>query len=604
MGARVMSVGSRLRQLSSTRLRAIGGVRPGWNPLTADVFVDSVNGSDSNAGTYNAPKQTLAGASAILTGTKSLALFRGSSWRETLNVPYSGFKLGVVGSGNPPQILGSAITSGWTQPNVGTYPTLWSISFNRTGPATSNAETLSFFADGALFQYATGGFGEVTTTLNRWWASPRVPTGAGGSLSATVYLNIATNPNSNGVVYTISKRNCGIAGNAHDLTGSPDYTAEIYGPIEIRDCCGHYNALSGGKGIQQQQWLRYGSIHHCVTEALLLQDVLFSDFDPTQTQSPLAVYTNDGTGRAHTSRRLVFCGDGSGNQSGWFAHTNSSPLPWDTLSVDQCVIDGVTTGVEVEKTVSGLTVTNTAVTNASKGIKLAVGSNTIQRLFYYSSTPGGGTWVGLDGAGPDTSARVSLTEDSVFYWPAGSATGALRAGGAADSHTFRRCIIYADSVANFFAFTMTAGNTLRIENCIILVNNAGTRFLSVASGLTYFGSNNLWVGSNNGWNYNGTLYAASNLAGFAAATGQESGSVYSASTSGLFSGTVANGDFTLASTGLGATARSMGVGPSSSWNYNTRAFVATPPVKKPTPPANTAARRTYISDTTAYDWYA
>lgn len=66
------------------------------------VFVDSVNGSNANAGTFSAPKQTIAGAG---TSWSILALKRGSTFAETMTV-------GTSGTSGSPKVICAYGTSG------------------------------------------------------------------------------------------------------------------------------------------------------------------------------------------------------------------------------------------------------------------------------------------------------------------------------------------------------------------------------------------------------------------------------------------------------------------------------------------------------------
>ena len=72
---------------------------------TADAYYcDSVNGNDSNAGTYNAPFATIAHMASVDAGANKnrWRLVTGSAWREQLTVPRAGMTIDAYGPGAAP----------------------------------------------------------------------------------------------------------------------------------------------------------------------------------------------------------------------------------------------------------------------------------------------------------------------------------------------------------------------------------------------------------------------------------------------------------------------------------------------------------------------
>lgn len=558
-------------------------------------YVDSASGNDSFDGlTPATAKQTFAGAVAVLSLGMSLGLARGSNWPETLSVPYTGFRSGVYGSGAAPILLGwQTITPGsWVRHDSVTYPNVWSRSLTSEGGGEGTL-TAGLDEDGVLLPWRASIAAVESAGASGWFTSTRE------SATYTAYIYSATDPNSNGKVYRHKYRTTSIKGGPASLAAVR--TADVVGPLEADGFRGHYN-FSGGPGSQSRLLVRNGSGHH-ITTCGNLTDAMMVGFDTSYLQSPLAVYLADGRGQRVDLTRVHIPGDSSWQQSGLFAHNTSTATPWDSVNADQCIVQGVTSGVSLASGVSQ-TITNTAVLDYSaSGIICPPCPLTVSRFQCRSANTSGGSRVAVDGSSPNPAVQNVLVEDSVFYWATGNSSGCLRGGPAGSSYTFRRSVIYSDA-SNFFAFTGANSMSLTVENCIIVVLQAGTRFLSMASGLTYVGSNNLWVGGGNGWNYNGTFYAAANLAGFQSATGQEVGSIRSASATGLFSGNPADGDFRLAGSGLGATATTMGVGPANYWNHNTRSVTSGPPYKWPILPSTLIAQRSWLDNPTAYDWYA
>jgi len=81
----------------------------------ADVFVDAVNGSDSNSGTWFYPVQTIAEANTIVADGERIGLKAGQYWNESATVPISNITYKKYGRGANPKIYGSEVITGWTK---------------------------------------------------------------------------------------------------------------------------------------------------------------------------------------------------------------------------------------------------------------------------------------------------------------------------------------------------------------------------------------------------------------------------------------------------------------------------------------------------------
>jgi hypothetical protein len=580
----------------SRLMRRASGGGGEWTPARADVFVDSVNGSDSNPGTFAAPVQSLSAASAMLSAGKTMAIFRGSRFTATTGtdlfvVPYSGFKLGVVGTGDPPVFDGrKPVVGGWVRADPGTYPNVWSQTVEPPGPA-SGAENTGLWVDGTRPTYRTS-IAALSAAGEGWHSSSRT------SLSQTISVYSTVDPGTDGKEYLFTWINRGIQGHSSAVG---ERVAELYGPIETIGFRASYSGLSGGLGLQSGFWLRDGNIHHSVTEGDQT-DCLFSDWDLSLNQTPHTLYRDEGAGLSRTHTRIVITGPTSISvngtyTTGLFGHNGVSE--WDAVTCDQCVLKGVGAGYSFTTSASN-TFSNSAVLDSKNAALVSGGETFTARRLLFSSTTTGGERLAFDAAGPNPASRNFTAEDCVVYVAGGSATGALR-GGPGGTYTFRRCILYFDT-----AFTdvlnLPEGGNLVIEDCIIVSVQVGTKFVQGVGSYGFTGSNNLYVGDAT-WARTSPGGSWGTLADWQAFTGEDAGSAWAATTAGLFAGDIAAGDFRLASTGLGATATAMGVGPADHWDFQARAITAGPPVAWPVPPATTAERRTYISDPAAWEWY-
>lgn len=100
---------------------------------------------------------------------------------------------------------------------------------------------------------------------------------------------------------------------------------QVIGPIEIKRCVGHYNALSLGAGAARKLYLRDGNIHHLVSESELIEDILATEYSPQIAPSVFVAYKGDGTGFNPVFRRLLALMPGgnarvSGSNSAFYSH--------------------------------------------------------------------------------------------------------------------------------------------------------------------------------------------------------------------------------------------------------------------------------------------
>lgn len=186
----------------------------GTNPVGVNVFVDSVGGSDANDGkTSLTAKQTIAGVT--LASGQIINLKRGSKWREQLDISaYTGMRVTDYGSGVLPILDCSDVipNSGWTQPNVGTYPNVWQVTVN--SGALIATMWASIWVNNVRLKFVNG-IAAVNPTAGTFTVLGS-STGAYGATTTTLQIYSTTNPNSDGKTYEYAARNYGCAtGSGH-----------------------------------------------------------------------------------------------------------------------------------------------------------------------------------------------------------------------------------------------------------------------------------------------------------------------------------------------------------------------------------------------------
>lgn len=589
--------------------RAILGQGAGGAASSFDRYVNSVSGNDANAGTSEAlAYQNLSALTLVDNGRYGLAL--ASTWREQLTVDHP-ITIGTFGTGAPAILDGASPVSGtWTQPDSVTYPNVWSISVTRDNASPAATELLGYWEDGVRPRYATN----TTTDLQNnggWRATNRA------TQTTTIYIKSTANPNSDGIVREFSKRDYGLNGHTQTL-GSAGLTSTIVGPIEIKRCVGHYNGLSGGPGVQKQILVRDGTIHHMVSEAEDVQDVIASDFQLGfgQAQVPLTAYRAVGTGFNPVWKRAMVFGPGAAvgdGVTGILSH-GSSPIP-DSFTIEQGAFKDVSAGVSTDTTAyesRGLYCYNT-----KEATTIQAATSTVRYAMYRE--PQSSTNGHVIDVGPGTGVtKVRTIEHCVLYASSlAAASNWHRVNNKFGSIIIRNCTIVLNTVSSSHVFltAVAGGGALSITfeyNVIVRTfSGGGVQNTMVLSGTpTLTSDHNLWLGySVVDCSFDGTNKR--NLTDWQA-LGYDTNSKHLATASNYatikstyFQGAPENGDFRLKA-GIGTFTDGVSLnlaGPQYHWDWNTRAVVAGAPEVWPTLPASVAEYRTYIADPTAWDFY-
>ena len=585
--------------IPSIRGRGFRGIRGGSGVVIPILYVDSVTGNNAYDGlTEVSAKQTLAAVQAVVVAGGRISMAKGSRWREQFTVPVNSLKMQVHGTGAAPIIDGRVIVAGtWVRHDAGTYPDVWSQSLTPAGAVGSSSERTSLYADEVRLAYAASI--AAVQSSGGWFSSNR-----NGGVQ-TVYMKSTANPSGTGVVYEFTSLNNATAG--HYATIGAVRSATITGPIEMIGHRGHYGSLSGGPGRQSLILIEDGSIHHTVTEASLVEDLVCMGFDPAQTaQSPYTAYIGDGTGRTHTARRILILGDsailGADRPSGLFTH--GSTVGFDQVTFDQCITRYCLAAYSTGDIHPGaLTVSNSVTMEARRGISSGAATTTIERVMCRLEDYGGAG--GYTDTGPGTASKTRVIRNCVFAQADTSCThqAGIEIEAKGGSILIENCILYFPDAVDMRVLRFNgagAGLAVTMRNCIICGRTAGGRHLAVIGATTYVGENNIFVEPANYWevdNGSGGYTIKYSLAEWRTATGQD---LTSTTGDPGWLGDPDAGDFRLNPAGLAA---SMGCGPDEFWNFNTRAIEAGAPSAWPTLPATVAEARTYIANPIAWDFY-
>jgi hypothetical protein len=586
-------------------------------------YVDSVAGSDANSGlSASAPKQTLAAVQTLAASYgdgASIGLSKGSVWREQYTFPAANMVIGVYGTGAMPIIDGADVAGAWTQPNAGSYPNVWAQSWSRTSASTTGSEMLGYWENGTRpARYATNATTDLQTN-GGWYSTDLV------GQTSTVSIYATGNPNSDGVLREITRRHYGFSSNVASM--ALDRAGEILtGPIEIKRCVGHYNALAlGSANIPRQFFLRDGNIHHMVTEGVLSEDILATEYSPQIAPSVFVAYKGTGAGFAPVFNRLLALVPGgasrlTGSNSAFYSHASAANA---TASL----------------TLSGC---------ASRGLNFASASSQLLTVNGgYCEDPYQSAITALS-----TSNNISylMVRETTTTANSGGSAAMLRTGSNAYSFNLSHVASYTTKgacvrnttggvqpVISHSAFVntvngdgLTNGNANSTYN--IFYNNGRCMDL-ITSGLIADFNVYYFVGqAAPGLYWNGTYYNTQvALATYVSASGQDTNSVFLKAADqtsgnalafwlGIKEGTAgpSAGDFRInpacrvygmadgvARTGVFGdnTTSITQAGPQGYYNFNTRSVASGPPSRYPVLPATIADMRTYIEDPSSWDFY-
>ncbi len=578
-----------------------------------DYYVDSVNGNNANSGlTAALAVQTIAAAQALLSAGKRLGLARGSTWREQFTVPADNISIGVYGSGNMPVLDGTDIvTTGWTQPDAGTYPNVWSRSWTRAQAATTGEAKLGYWQAGVrttrradLTALQAGSNGDWHTTSL---------TGT----TVTVSVRAAADPNSDGILREITKRSHAISG--HPVTVGSTKTGQAFtGPIELKRAVEHYNSLSMGSGVAARMFVRDGNIHNAVSQGDFT-DVVMTEASPDSSPSFVAFYNSVSAGfNPIATRVLGLLPGGSGrvlNGSGFYGHGGTGRIGSFTLNA--CM----TRGADFANSDADLmTVTGGYAEDApTREINAGSADNHINHFLAWHSAaspfPANNDAIFTAGG---SASQLSASHVAIFR---------LNGGGANQSnitykHTYFHCSVVVTSPANPFAFGFPD-----IRYCIA---QGARTYNSFSTG--YTGDFNVFYFVNQAapqFQLNTTVYG--DLATFQAASGQDANSVFLKHADQVSGNGIAfwkgvalgmnNGpadcDFRInpsakvykgdgsALTGVfadGMTPITM-AGAQERWDFNLREIVPGPPTRRPILPVSIAEMRTYLESPASWNFY-
>ncbi len=419
-----------------------------------DIYVDSVNGSDSNDG--SSPASALRSIAAIsLADGKRVGLRRGSYWREQLGTDVGGpqnVRVGAYGTGRLPILDAADVASanGWTAhaTYAGVYQRVWSHSA-AAGMFVSLWEDgvrLRWVASEAALNAASAGFYVATTS---------------GVGSSTIYYKAtgATNPASNGRTVEISRRHFGLVSAAAGWIVEDLHTRrQLHNDGSV--------ALYGLGSVARRLLAEDGTKHNMlISRNALAEDCIAwkCDWADRTGSTAFVAHTADGRGYSARFRRCVTVmeidkvaaaiADGKAIDA-FYAHTSNGAQKWDEIVYEDCSIKGAVTGLSAGDTAL-LTITRPMM----RDVRVAISPNATTTNIIDPWLIGAGTDVLPNRfVSPEVSGATVTVEGARVLWAGPTWGGVVWNNQANTTITVQKSVIYRISGQSGYAEMINGQN--------------------------------------------------------------------------------------------------------------------------------------------------
>ena len=551
-----------------------GQIGIGGTADAIDSFVDSVGGNNSNAGTEAAPEQTL--SAAAWGASARVALKRGSTWRESADDAIEIRGYGATGA--LPIIRGDDVLSSWSA--HGSVSNAWTTTVAHEQTLTGR---LTVYEDGALMTRVANAAALVPGSFVGVEAAVASPA------TITIMATGSGNPNSNGKVYEASARAVGI------LLGD---NAKIDG-VRAQRVTSNNGAVEAGRYANVRRVLSvYGTKHNMLVSSGLAEDCIACRADQVTALEAASTYFVgyylDAAGLNLAMRRCFAVGDGYDSTGPALIMHDSSGHSFASFVGTQLATNGVASNFQP----AAFTVLINGLFSDTAMGPFSCYSDDATINYLQAKAGANTTGMSLNGIVGGGTYRF---RNCVFY-DTGTPSGLIRLASTLSGCTleFSNCVFYHAGFRSTMTSEGMSSGTVRVNNCIFVYTSNGNPIV-IPSGVSYSGDNNVFVPETNvNLTYQGSLKTT--IAAWRSATGQDANSIViaAANLSELFSGTVANGDFTLGGAGAGAQASALLAGPQTHWDWNAGASASGPPTAWPDVPETLTESEAYVLNPSAW----
>lgn len=591
----------------------LGNRRGGAGAFVPNFFVDSANGDDGNDGTTLATAyETLGQAESSLSASASnLGIVAGSEWQEQISTPNLSFDFRTTGSGDVPYVdAAGEVTETWAQPDSGTYPNVWAVDITHGFTSGGNQSRLPIWEDGELLTRVTS-ISECNTTPGSFYSPSDESLASVATATVNVHATDSGNPNSNGFLYEVSRRQYAVEGAFGGSSGQ-----RVVGPLKVGRQSHNDGAITLGQNSEMSQVLAIdGHKHNALQESGSCRNSVF--FNAQEVNGYLHVYyTSDGSGKNCSYSGCGFVGDVTGDYDlvfGVYCH-DIGGAAHDLMDVDSSWFIGLSTCIDSAAVTCR--VTNSYMQD-SRETGIAGGTGEFSRNLVNRTLDDGSSQF-------DPQFSGTLTIQNNGFYITGITSGLqswYRIFGTSDeTTTIQKNVIFydVDQKAQFIdtAATSTPASFVLRDN-IFLVNHSqtfGHSVIEIGDGSIDTDYNIYWMGSGTSVPRfrvaNGTNYDFSGWQG----AGYDVNSILidenDITLDDLFVGGasgLANGDFRLRTdTGLtfgDGTPIHERAGISEYYDWSSGSVQSGAPSRWPVVPSSEANSESYISDPSAWSFY-
>jgi len=333
----------------------------------ANWFVDSVNGNDANSG--KSPSQafrTIAQLESVWVAGESVALARGSHWREQMDVPGIGCPIFAYGTGNRPLLDASdVITAGqWSKTAGRTNVYECSITPNWVG---AGKDYVNVYEDG-INMVRVANIATCDTTPDSYVLSAE----GAGTVTLYVHTEGSDNPATNGSTYEYTQRRYGLTGRSYACTITSVHTQRNLhedGSLEV----GKNSALN-------DCWATDGSAHNFLTEdGTTLTDCVAHNAYWTEGVGAMFVYysaVGEGLGTTYTDCTTSADDLLRGGEGGFYGHCGIGGMG--DVVHDGCTCENLWTGITVAGNTPNSLIRDCTFTNCGRAILVNGSTVTIE----------------------------------------------------------------------------------------------------------------------------------------------------------------------------------------------------------------------------------
>ncbi len=493
------------------QVMSLGGGLRSFSPASKYTwYVDSVTGSDSNAGTSpNVPFLTIAKLMTVLQAGQSVGLARGGTWREQLSLSVANVTVAAYGVGADPILDCADVAANASWSKTAGRTNIYQITL-ATNYTASEPTFRRVWEDGTRLPLVAD-LATCDTTPGSYY----VATHDAASVTWYVHATGSTNVTSNGRTYEVNVRNSGLY--SWSVSG-----AAISGIAAKRNAANNGSIVLGASSTATDCTVTDGSKHHfygrrgCNFTRCTASDAYYG------TNTSTAFVINDDTPAGEHSTLdtcTVTMPTYSELMTAFYGHHNVSGN-FGTLTIKDCTVTNCFAGVSAQH-FDHTVVTNLTLNEVRYALNYSDSANVAVSGMTHTAS------AAIQARTLNNSAVITLTIDSLTATIADAQTAVIYSSVASDITITNSTIATtkaATSNQTHINLTSASAHYTASNNAHRAPNVAsGPYIYFIAAGATIASNNNRFDKSASWFNVGGANYGS--LAAYQAGSGLDAASV-------------------------------------------------------------------------------